>query len=34
MIEVKTSEVDAIPAPFSLAQQWLKTGRYFVSNRK
>jgi hypothetical protein len=26
-VEVQTSEVDAIPAPVSLAQQWVKFGK-------
>jgi hypothetical protein len=28
MIEVQTSEVDVIPAQFSLAQQWVRTGKH------
>jgi hypothetical protein len=28
MLEVQTSEVDTIPAPFNLAQQWDKMDRH------
>jgi hypothetical protein len=28
MVEVETPEVDAIPAPVSLAQQWVKIDKY------
>jgi hypothetical protein len=31
MVEVQTSEVDALPTPFSLAQQWVGIDKNWVS---
>jgi hypothetical protein len=28
MVEVQTSEMDEIPAPFSLVQQWVRNGKH------
>jgi len=28
MVDIRNCEVDAIPAPFSLAQQWVKIDRH------
>jgi hypothetical protein len=34
MVEVQTSEVDAMPAPVSLAQQCVKTGKHFWATQQ
>jgi hypothetical protein len=34
VVEVQTSEVDAVPAAFSLAQQWIKFGNHFWATQE
>jgi hypothetical protein len=29
MVYVQTSDVDALPAPFSLAQQWVRVSKHY-----